>query len=76
MPARVEAAWPSGLRRWFKAPVFRGVSSNLTAVSRREEESASFRSTHFLSPTAVKLYTHRRAKYRACQGSRRNVQHI
>ena len=27
------AAWPSGLRRRFKAPVRKGVSSNLTAVT-------------------------------------------
>ena len=25
-------AWPSGLRRWFKAPVFTGASSNLAAI--------------------------------------------
>jgi hypothetical protein len=24
-------AWPSGLRRWFKAPVLTGASSNLAA---------------------------------------------
>jgi hypothetical protein len=28
-----QAAWPSGLRRRFKAPVRKGVSSNLTAVT-------------------------------------------
>ena len=28
-----QAAWPSGLRRWLQAPVRKGVSSNLTAVT-------------------------------------------
>ncbi len=27
-----KVAWPSGLRRWFKAPVFTGASSNLAAI--------------------------------------------
>ena len=32
--ARLKAVWPSGLRRWRKAPFRKGVGSNPTAVSR------------------------------------------
>ena len=28
----MKVAWPSGLRRWFKAPVVTGVGSNPTAA--------------------------------------------
>lgn len=31
---RLETVWPSGLRRWLKAPVRKGVGSNPTAVTR------------------------------------------
>ena len=29
----IKTVWPSGLRRWLKAPVRKGVGSNPTAVS-------------------------------------------
>ena len=31
--AAVKTVWPSGLRRWLKAPVRKGVGSNPTAVT-------------------------------------------
>ena len=30
---KAKTVWPSGLRRWLKAPVRKGVGSNLTAVT-------------------------------------------
>ena len=36
--------WPSGLRRWLKAPVRKGVGSNPTAVTGSWEEAARTRS--------------------------------
>ena len=42
MAARqVKTVWPSGLRRWLKAPVRKGVGSNPTAVIYAEYEEDS-----------------------------------
>ena len=37
----IKTVWPSGLRRWLKAPVRKGVGSNPTAVTYPAQEEDS-----------------------------------
>ena len=39
---RTKTVWPSGLRRWLKAPVRKGVGTNPTAVILALQEPHSF----------------------------------
>ena len=41
--SNAETVWPSGLRRWLKAPVRKGVGSNPTAVTSSQLESRKHR---------------------------------
>ena len=43
----VKTVWPSGLRRWLKAPVRKGVGSNPTAVSTHGDKKGNQAPAHY-----------------------------
>ena len=49
----LKTVWPSGLRRWLKAPVRKGVGSNPTAVISKRQQSTISKKLPFRSQCSV-----------------------
>ena len=66
-----ETLWPSGLRRWLKAPFRKGVGSNPTGVIFREHTAGETFYFAFLcwGPSVVFAHAHENATSRRCNDS-------
>ena len=55
---KAKTVWPSGLRRWLKAPVRKGVGSNPTAVTLQTDAKAKHTHTDTDTDTDTDTTTH------------------